>query len=361
MTITEDRIRNVLANQAAAMRVPEATSADDFARVIELPTPHRRPRVLVAAAAAGLLLAAGFAVAQRRSDDSASEAPGTATSFHFDTPTVLLDAASVDVTVAGKSFVPPSDVVVEGDPGLGNDYTTLELTWHDQGVEQRIYVYFTSDGTNWWANQINTYDGQVNGDWVEQHGEFFKSPLGTAYAGDLDLPNLKIHGMHVEAFRRPSACDSQTGPLALIANYPKIDSFVGRYGATLKLVDTATCQPVAVSGYAFDYRSDDPAVATVTSPQLAIPDYPPTLTRVDLTLVSSGSTVIHVVATDQAGTVVGTAEMQITVRPGDSATTGDTGVPVPTTVPADLANVVGTALAVPTATSKPWASNPWGL
>jgi hypothetical protein len=332
MTITEDRVRNVLANQAAAMRVPEATSSDQFARVIELPTPHRRHRVLMATAAAGLLLAAGFAVAQRRTDNSATEAPASGPTFHFETPTVVLDAASVEVTVAGKSFVPPSNVVAEGDPGVGNEYTTLELTWHDQGVEQRIYIYFASDGTNWWANQINTYDGQVNGEWIEQQGEFFKSPLGGAYAGDLDLPNLKIHDMHLEAFRRPSSCDSPTSPLALIANFPRIDSVVGGYGASLKLLDTTTCQPLAVSDYTFEYQSADPTVAAVSPEQLDFANYPATLTRVDIQLVAPGATVIHAVAKDKAGSVVGTADMQITVRPADATNTPDTGVPVPTTV-----------------------------
>jgi hypothetical protein len=335
MTITEDRVRGVLASQAAAMRVPEATSSDEFARVIELATPRHRPRLLMATAAASLLLAAGVAVAQRRTDHAATGGPAASPAFHFETPTVLLDAASVEVTVADKSFIPPRDVLVEGDPGVGNDYTTLELTWHDQGVEQRIYIYFTSDGTSWWANQINTYDGQVNGEWVEQQGEFFKSPLGSAFAGDLDLPNLKIHDMHLEAFRRPSSCDAPTSSLALIANYPKIDSVVGGYGATLKLVDTTTCQPVAVSGYTFEYQPDDPTVAKLSSEQLNIPDYPPTLTRVDLELVSAGQTAIHVVAKDQAGTIVGTADMHITVRPADETNTLDTGVPVGTAPPAN--------------------------
>lgn len=348
MTITEDRIRNVLTNQAACMRVPEATSSDEFARVIELQTRRHRPRALMATAAAGLLLAAGIAVAQRRTDNSATDTPAAAPAVHFETPTVVLDAASVEVTVADKSFVPPSDVLVEGDPGIGNDYTSLELTWHDQGVEQRISIYFTSDGTNWWANEIRTYDGNANAEWIAHQGEFFKSPLGGEYSGDLDLPNLKIHGMHLEAFRRPSSCDSPTSPLALIANFPKIDSVVGGYGATLKLVDTTTCQPVPVSNYTFDYQSDDPTIATLSSPQLNIADYPPTLTRVDLDLVALGRTVIHVVAKDQAGTVVGTAEMQINVRPGDATITLDTGVPPPTVVAADATNVVDGALPVPT-------------
>jgi hypothetical protein len=333
MTLTEDRIRNVLENQAAAMRVPESTSSDEYARVIESPAPHRRPRLLVVTAAAGLLLAAGFVVAQRRTDDTATEAPAAATGFHFETPSVLLDAAAVEVTVANKTFVPPTDVLVEGDPEFDNN-TTLELTWHDQGVEQRILIYFTSDETNWWANEIRTYDGNSNAEWISEQGEYFKSPLGRAFVGDFYLPNLQIRDMRLEAFRRPSSCDTPTSPLALIADFPKIDSIAGGYGATLKLVDTATCQPVAVSDYTFDYQSDDPTVATLSSTQLDIPDYPPTLTRVDLDLVAPGQTVIHVVATDQAGAVVGTADMHITVRPADATNTLDTGVPVPTTLQA---------------------------
>ena len=114
---------------------------------------------------------------------------------------MLLEATTVEVTVADRTFVPPSDVVVDGDPGTPNEYTTLELTWHEHGVEQRIYIYFTSDGTNWWADEIRTYDGNIAAEWIEEHGVFFESPLGSAFVGDLDLPNLKIHGMRLEAFR----------------------------------------------------------------------------------------------------------------------------------------------------------------
>jgi hypothetical protein len=345
MTVTEDRVRTVLANQAAAMRVPDGTSSDEFARVINLPTRPHRPRALMVTAAAGLLLAAGIAVAQRRTDQPATAAPAAAATFHFETPSVVFDAASVEVTVADKSFVPPADVLVEGDPEFDNN-TTLELTWHDQGIEQRILMYFTSDGTNWWATEIRTYDGGINGDWITEQGEYFKSPLGSAFVGDVDLPNLKIRGMQLEAFRRPSSCDNPTSPLALIADYPHINSVAGGYGATLKLVDTTTCQPVAVSNFTFEYQSDNPAIARLFTPQLTIPDYPPTLTRVDLDLVSPGYTVIHVVAKDQAGTVVGSADMQITVRPGDAMITPDTGVDPPTVAPPDATNAATGALPV---------------
>jgi hypothetical protein len=259
--------------------------------------------------------------------------PAAGSTFRFETPTVLLEAASVEVTVAGQTFVPTADVLVEGDPGTPNEYTTLELTWHQNDIEQRINIYFSSDGTDWWANEIRTYDGNRNAEWIERPGEYFKSSLGTAYVGNLDLPNLKIHGMHLEAFRRPSSCDNPTTPLALIANFPKIDSAAGGYGATLQVVDTTTCTPVAVSAFTFEYTSDNPAVVAVASRQEKIADYPPKLTRVDLELVAPGSTTVHAVAKDQTGAIVGTADMQVIVRPTDATITLDTGLPLPTSLP----------------------------
>jgi hypothetical protein len=192
MTIIEDRIRTVLASQASAMDAPDAGPVEQLARVTGLPTQRHRPRLLMVAVVAGLVVAAGVALAHRSTDDTVANTPAAASSFRFETPTVLLEATTVEVTVANQVFVPTADVEVAGDPGTPNEYTTLELTWHQHDVEQRIYIYFTSDGTNWWANEIRTYDGNSNAEWIEQQGEFFKSVLGTAYVGDVDLPNLKI-------------------------------------------------------------------------------------------------------------------------------------------------------------------------
>ena len=287
------------------------------------------------AAVAGLVVATGVALSRRDSGNTVTDSPAAASFFRFETPTVLLEAESVEVTVAHQVFVPAGDLVVAGDPGTADEYTTLELTWHEHDVEQRIYIDFTSDGTSWWANEIRTYDGNVNGEWIEKQGEFFKTLLGTAFVGDLDLPNLKIHNMHLEAFRRPRSCDNPTGPLTLVANFPTIDSAAGGYNATLSVFDTPTCGPVPVSAFTFEYTSDNPAIAAVASPQEVIPDYPPVLTRVGLDLVSPGETTIHAVARDQAGNIVGTADMHVIVRPHDGTNTVDTGPPVPTSLRAD--------------------------
>lgn len=335
MTMIEERIRAVLASQAAAMHTRSVEPLDgELVDVTQLPV-RRRPRLLMAAAAAILLAGAGVALAQRHADDSAGNSadqpadPAAVPAFRFETPTVLLQAASVEVTVADKSFVPGADLRVGGDPGTPNEYTTLELTWHEFGVEQRIYLYFASDGIKWWATEIRTYDGAANGGWIERQGRFFETPVGAAYTGDVDLPNLKIHGMRLQAFLRPASCDNPTAPLALIANYPTIDSFAGGgYGATLQVVDTATCRPLPASGFTFEYTSDDPAIAAISEP-LSPPDYPPVLTRVGLELVAPGTTTIHAVARDQAGNVVGTADMHVVVGPPDATIVADSAPPIP--------------------------------
>ena len=164
MTNIEDQVRVVLRSQADAMQIPDAPPDVQLARVIEMPTRHGRSRLLLGAAAAVLLIASVVALAQRRSEPSAtSDAPA----FHFETSTVVLDATSVQVDAAGQTFVPGADLRVAGDPGMTNESTTLELTWHERGIEQRVNIYFTSDGTDWWAKEIWTYDGQPSGDWIE--------------------------------------------------------------------------------------------------------------------------------------------------------------------------------------------------
>ena len=331
MTNIEDQVRVVLRSQADAMQIPDAPPDVQLARVIEMPTRHGRSRLLLGAAAAVLLIASVVALAQRRSEPSAtSDAPA----FHFETSTVVLDATSVQVDAAGQTFVPGADLRVAGDPGMTNESTTLELTWHERGIEQRVNIYFTSDGTDWWAKEIWTYDGQPSGDWIEPTavGEFFRSPLGVAYVGDLDLPNLHIKGMTLQAFRRPSACSNAGQPIALVADFPTIAAGPGGFGASLQVFDATTCTALSVASYSFEYTSDDPTVADVSPQQPVFADYPPTKTRVDLQLLAPGTTTIHVVAKDRAGNVAGTADMNVTVRSGDAPVPFGTA-PVPSTAP----------------------------
>jgi hypothetical protein len=333
MTNIEDQIRVVMTSQADAMRVPDARPGQQMARVIDIPTARRPVRLLMVAAAAVLVVVAVVALTQRRDGSSGVADPAAAGALpvHFETPTVVLDAGSVQVILGDQTFAPTADLRVESDPGTPNEYTTLELTWHEGGVEQRINMYFQSDGVDWWANEIRTYDGN-RADWMEPaaQGQYFKSPLGTAYTGNVDLPNLRIEGMTLQAFRRPSACDNPTSPLALVADYPRIDSVPGGFGASFQVLDTATCSALPVASFSFEYTSDDPSVAVVPAQQEVIPDYPAAKTRIDIRLVAAGQTTIHAVARDAGGNIAGTADMHVTVRQTDEAAPLDTAAP-PTT------------------------------
>lgn len=75
------------------------------------------------------------------------------------------------------------------DPG-GSDYWTLEVEWPEHDVEQRLNMYFGSDGTDWWVDEIRTYDGYDPGEWVYAYGPFFQTPLGQAFEGDIQVDLL---------------------------------------------------------------------------------------------------------------------------------------------------------------------------
>lgn len=319
-------------------QLDEATPTPPPFDTLQAHGPSSRPRMLMAAAAAIVVVGgAGLVAVNDRGTQpvppAASPVVPAGAGFHFETPTVVMDAASIEVIAADRSWVPTDDVVVDGDPGMPNESGSLELSWHDNGIEQRINLYFQSDGTDWWVNEIRTYDGQAGGQWIEPpaEGEYFRSPLGTSFVGDLDLPNLRITGMTLEAFRRPAVCDNPTDPVALLADYPVINSSDGGFGASFQMIDTATCTPLPVAPYRFDYTVDDPTIVAI-NPDEPIDGYPEIKTRVGLTLLEPGATTVHATARNAADEIVSTATMDITVRPAPvDDSSGDT-TPPPSTV-----------------------------
>jgi len=107
--------------------------------------------------------------------------------WRADSGRVRLAAADLAIAANDRIFtVGDADVTIHGDPG-DLLYWTLEAEWREQGAPMRLFIYFTSDGTEWWASSIRTYDGTVRGDWVEYRGEFFRTRLGKPFAGDLFL------------------------------------------------------------------------------------------------------------------------------------------------------------------------------
>jgi hypothetical protein len=320
-TTLEDRVRDVLVRQAASLQPPDIHPDDAVVVVSDELSSRRgrsRRRLLVAAAAAILMTAGAVALVNHRGDRPAAgdESPGSA-AFTFKTSTVQLEAASVVVETAGRSFAPPADVAVHSDPGTPNDYTTLELEWTDNGTPMRINMYFTSDATDWWANELRTYDGSASGEWIEMQGEYFRSQLGTAFHGDLDAGPLHIRGMTLTVFPEPAACGTTDKLMALSPTETAIDvpgSPVSGYATSVYLLDTATCQPVDVSTVRVDVTVDDPTIVElVDDGDLGLPTG---VIRVNMHSLQSGPTKVHVKISDPAtGVLIDEAVIGVTVAP----------------------------------------------
>jgi hypothetical protein len=261
-----------------------------------------------------------------------------------------MSADSVEVIVGANVFTPTA-ATVDSDPGSA-DYTTLELSWIEGGAERRLYMYFASDGSSWWPDQIRTSDAA--GEWIDSpEGErWFISPLGAAWTGNLDLPNLRIRNMSIEAFLRPAACDNPTIPAAVVSAYPTIVGVASPglgFGGRIDLIDTATCTPVDPSPYTFKVAVDDPSIAevissgpttTTTAPDGQsgrVPSVPQQLGRFDLAFRSPGETTVRVTVTDGEGKVIGTTAIPVTVRAATESSPADpTSTVAPQGASADL-------------------------
>jgi hypothetical protein len=347
MNALDDDIRTVLHRQSAEMHVPDRPPVDELA-LADVGSRPPRPgyQWLLPAAAVVLVALGGLALAQRRTADDAGPNPAAeqpAAAFTFDTPTVRLTAQQVEVLVGDQTFVPPAGTTAYSDPG-NPEHTTLELSWSDTRQDQRLFITFESDGASWWANTIRTYD--ANGEWLETAPgqRWFESPLGSAWTGDLNLPNVRIADLTIEAFLRPASCDNPAGPLAVVAAYPTIEGVAGNgngFGGRVDLIDTSTCAPIDPTPYTFMATSADPTVAEVLvydqpfgstttiaggSPEIAEEGEPEMYGRFDLVFRNAGETTVQVTVTDSAGTVIGTVTMPVVVRPPDPAVAPDTTV-----------------------------------
>jgi hypothetical protein len=315
-TALESRIRDALAHQGAALQPPDVHPDDVLVRTLgRTPTRSRAPRLLLAAAAVALVAAGGIAIAAHRGDAPAagSESPG-GTAFHWVTSTVQFQAASVEVDAAGRTFVPPQDTQVHSDPGTPNQYTTLELEWTDGGTPMRIYVYFDSNGSDWWASEIRTYDGSLGGEWVVQTGQWFRSPLRAAFQGDLDAGPLHIHGLTLKVFAEPAKCDTADAPMVLVPTETSITvpgGPVSGYATAVRLLDRATCQPVDVSAVRVDVTVDDPTIVELVDD--GTPQMPKGDIRVNMHTLKAGATKVHVRALDPTtGVLIDEAVIDVT-------------------------------------------------
>lgn len=158
-----------------------------------------------------VLVLAACAQAEPTATPAPTDSPIPA--IEWETSTVLFSAQAVEIDIDGTVFVPPSaspTLEVQSDPGDA-EYTTLEVEWFEDGREMRLYIYFYADASRWWSDEIRTYDGQADAEWVYYEGRFFDRPLGSAFEGSLELSSttdsglpatLTLTDLRLEAFRQ---------------------------------------------------------------------------------------------------------------------------------------------------------------
>ena len=342
----ETRLTSMLREQAESVPVTSRTW-DDAQTVPARPMPWRRPRFVavgVSALACGVLAVLLVGSGQRgervRTGPAASDDVPTAVTTiapaaadagrRFVTRQVSLTADAVTIEANGKQFNVAAPVEVRSDPGVPKEYTTLELTWREHDVEMRLNVYFKSDGREWWAEEIRTYDGRDPGEWITYTGDFFRRPLGSPFVGDLDvaapdpaLGQLHIANLALEAFLPAPECARASGPFALDPGTSPItmEGYVSGYGAGVRLLDTASCAPVPDEDrYRYEWQTRDPGVVTVHRSVV------PLERRADLTPEGKGRTFVHVTARDPDTNEM-VAEIDIEVVVGDIKSLPPTVIP----------------------------------
>jgi hypothetical protein len=277
----EDRLAQLLEERAR-----QAVPRDDLAGVeggvrpigVDTARPHRARLALAAAAAIVLVVGCVWAIAARGGGDH----PADATGIDWVTPDITLRADSVTIDVNGTVFAPVagSRVKVTSDT-LDATYTTFEADWTEHGAPMRWYLSFRSDGTDWWMDEMRTYDGaSPQGDWVYFPGERFRTPIGQAFHGDLDLTattggytsHVVVPGLVLQPFRSfddtgtalPTTT-TEPGPSPVFADAPPTPDGLPATGATWTQQQALTVamasevldrECMARAGYEFDPTSE---------------------------------------------------------------------------------------------------------
>lgn len=241
------------------------------------PARRRRPAAWLGAAAAVALAVGGLVVlAQRDGGGAPASSVPDGPAIDWSNEHVLFTADSFAIEAGGQRFtVADGDLDIDGDPG-DDDYQTLELTWAEHGVEMRWYVYFRSDGQQWWSDEFRTYDGAADAEWVEFYGDWFRSPAGQAWHGDLDVSatsddtgnsaRLIATGVTLQPFTEvpivPDPPSADGTPPALPAGIPSVGAAWPRDGKIALEVITSVMLTECVNeaGYV-DYEFDGEALA----------------------------------------------------------------------------------------------------
>ena len=146
----------------------------------------------------------------------------------WSTEVVMLGADRVTLEANGATLHAETDQIqIRSDPG-SRTYWTLEVTWLEAGLEQRIHLYFMADGTSWWVDEVRIYDNVGPApDWVAfPRGPHLRTALGQPFSGDIAFvgqgragpARLRIDGAILAVVPQPSFVEPPGGGIALKAD-----------------------------------------------------------------------------------------------------------------------------------------------
>lgn len=190
--------------------------------------------------------------------------------YDWNTQVASLQADAVSIDVGGRTFRAPANAQVHSDPG-DSTYQTLELDWSEQGVEQRLFVYFAADPTDWWVSEIRSYNGAQPGDWIYYDAPQVATPRGMSYVGNLDLSGtgsgmageLRIDNMRLTAFVPGTGVVYQTGcqfvgAAATASDQPAaprpMNPDLSRYGIAAGMAASLADSRLTAAGVCHDFR-----------------------------------------------------------------------------------------------------------
>lgn len=140
----------------------------------------------------------------------------------WDSGAARFAADSYQIHVGDTVFTGSGPAEVHSDPG-DPTYRTLEVVWHEQGVEQRMNLYFAADAEDWWVTEVRTYDGMADGEWINYWAVgqppqmMFRTPRGESFQGDVFLAGFGRLAAVLEIERlRLTAFAPGTGPGPLV-------------------------------------------------------------------------------------------------------------------------------------------------
>jgi hypothetical protein len=218
------------ASEGLRRRIMEAATADE-------PDGHGLTLAMVAvvgllaAALLGATLGVGAFLTQRetpfvapKAEDPLAVPDIDGKAIQWKTDVVRLGADAITIDANGVISHGLAAIKVSSDPGDLKRWT-LEAAWSENGVDQRLNLYFAADATTWWIDEVGVYDGVAAGPkWAKlPPGPLARTALGQPFRGDIDLNgigaggpvHLRIDGAVLAVAPRPSFVEPVGGGVAL--------------------------------------------------------------------------------------------------------------------------------------------------